>query len=150
MCSKFLKLLFVLSTLVFLNACESTGSGVVVEAPKVDINCNNSKCTVAGFVDATIVLSLSGCAENQIGFDSKASGTVQLLCSGSACTGTLVSWSPSSIESRSYYICGWIDIDSNGVYSTADAFSEDELFISGSPLTMTNWSVTYSSLRKRP
>lgn len=150
MCSKFFKLFFLLYTLLFLNACESTGSGVVVDAPNVDISCSSSKCAIAGFIDAYVVLTLSGCAENQIGFESVASGTEQLLCSGSSCTGTLNSWTPSSIESRSYYICGWIDIDNNGVKNSADAFSEDELFISGSPLTMTNWSVTYSSLRKRP
>ena len=150
MCSNFFKLFFLLYTLVLLNACESSGSGVVVNAPNVDISCSSSKCAIAGFIDAYVVLTLSGCAENQIGFESVASGTEQLLCSGSSCTGRLNSWTPSSIESRSYYICGWIDIDNNGVKNSADAFSEDELFISGSPLTMTNWSVTYSSLRKRP
>lgn len=150
MFNRIYKLVLVLSCLVFLNACESTGSGVSVDAPNVDINCSTSKCAIAGFIDAYVVLTLSGCEENQIGFESVASGTEQLLCSGSSCSGTLNSWTPSSIESRTYYICGWIDIDNNGIKNSADAFSEDQLFISGSPLTMTNWSVTYSFFRKRP
>lgn len=141
--------IFLLTGLGFISACESTGSGVTIDAPMVDLNCSTSKCAVAGFRDAYVVLTRSGCAEDQIGFETVATGTEQLICSGSSCSGTVTQWAPSTIESRTYYVCGWIDIDNTGTKTSADAFSEDQLFVSGSTLTITNWSVSYFILRKR-
>lgn len=137
------------SAVMLVSACESSGSGVTVGVPSVDIACSTSKCAVSGFRDAYVVLTLSGCAEDQINFETVATGTEQLICTGSACSGTVRQWIPSTFESRTYYICGWIDIDDNGVKNAADAFSEDQTFVSGSTLTMTNWSVTYFIFRKR-
>lgn len=150
MCNKFIRAFSCLAAVIFFTACESTGTGVGIETPRVDITCSNSKCNVSGFKDAYVVITKSGCSANQIDFESVATGAIQLLCTSSSCSGTLSSWSASSIESRSYYVCGWIDINDNSVKDSADAFSEDYIFLSGSPLTMTNWSVTYSFIRQRP
>lgn len=134
-----------------LISCESSGDGTAVAPPNIDLDCSDAKCAVAGFRDAVVVLSLSGCAPDQITFETPAAtGNVQLVCNGTACSGTLSQWSKETVPSRAYWICGWIDIDDdNFIDETSDAFSDDRAAITGSALTITNWSVTYSSLFQR-
>lgn len=141
---------FLCASLLALAGCESSGDGTKVDAPNVDIRCNTSKCT-SGAVnkDAYVVLSLSGCAPDQIGFDTVASGSVQLICTGGGCTGTVTNITPDNFTSRSYYVCGWIDVNDDGVQNSTDAFSEDNVFVSGSTLSITSWSVTYTFSRQR-
>lgn len=133
-----------------LAGCESSGDGTKIDVPDVQIACSTSKCTSGSpSKDAYVVLSLSGCAPDQIGYDTVASGSTQLLCTGGSCHGTVTNITPSSVASRSYYVCGWIDVNDDSTQNSADAFSEDFLFVSGSTLTLSNWSVTYSFSRAR-
>lgn len=145
-----LRILF-LGALVFTIAgCESSGDGTPVDSPDVFIDCSTAKCTSGSTSkDGYVVLSLSGCAPDQIGFDTVASGNVQLLCTAGACRGTVTNLTPSSFSSRSYYVCGWIDVNDDSVQNSVDAFAEDYLFVSGSPLTISNWSVSYTFSRSR-
>ncbi len=145
-----IKFLFLTATLGVLSGCESSGDGTQVDAPNIDIVCSTSKCT-SGLPskDAYVVLSLSGCAPDQIGFDTIASGTTQLLCTGGSCRGTVTNVTPDTISARSYYVCGWVDVNDDSLQNSADAFAEDNTYISGSPLSLTSWSVTYSFSRQR-
>lgn len=152
-------LILFLSAALALSACDSaTGSGEAVDIPTVRIDCTSSKCTgITGARDATVILSLSGCKASQITYELVATGPVSAICTPTGCTGTVNSWTNvnneaiASIESRSYYVCGWIDIDNNAnPESPDDAFSEELRTVTGSTMTLTDWSVTYSSRKIRP
>lgn len=135
---------YIFSLLVFFFlGCNSSDEGASVDAPNTDISCSTSKCSVSGVRDVVINLTLSGCSPDQIGFENIATGSGEVLCNGSSCTGTVREWSPATFASRTYYVCGWIDADP-GIKSANDAFSESQIYISGSPLSISNWSVTYS------
>lgn len=149
MCNNFIKYLLLLLFLTTLVSCQKSSEGGAIDTPSIDIACTESKCAVAGFRDAVVVITSSGCADDQITFEDVATGSVQLVCNGSSCSGTLSQWSTNTINSNEYYLCGWIDIDNTAAKNANDVFSDDKVYVSGSPLTMTNWSVTYFSFLKR-
>lgn len=133
---------------VLIASCETGGSGVQVPAPDIEVTCTGGKCAgVSGLRDVVINITSSGCAPDQIDYEAVAAATGTVLCNGSSCSGTVSTWNTSSVESRTYYICGWIDIN-NTSKDSADAFSENYQFVSGSTISMTNWSVTYTFSQK--
>lgn len=136
--------------LAFVGGCDSAGDGTSVSVPRTEIRCSTAKCAGVGFADVVISFTLSGCAGDQITFEEYSTGSMSLTCNGTSCTGTISSWSPNTIPSRTYYVCGWIDIDNDGIRDASDAFSEEQTYITGSPLTITNWGATYSSVRQHP
>lgn len=141
---------FVAVAVIFISACDSTGDGTMVEVPRVDIRCTTAKCSgMPVGTDVVVNFTLSGCSGDQITFDEYASGGMRLTCGGGVCSGTITSWEPSAIPSRSYYVCGWIDIDDNSQRNSLDAFSEQQTYITGAPLELTDWGATYSNTRQR-
>jgi len=152
------KFLIIAISLGALSACDSAGSGVSVQMPDASVQCTSSKCNAAaGIHNATVTLTKSGCAPDQIDFYTVAVGAASAICGTTGCTATVSSWTDkpgdplTEIESASYSLCGWIDLDDNGQKnSSADAFSENTKYVTGSTLDLTDWSVTYSSIRLRP
>jgi len=141
---------FILFSLAFWG-CDSAGNGATVAVPRVDIECSVAKCTgMPVGTEVVVNFTRSGCAEDQIEFEEYATGAMSLTCSGTECTGSLSSWDTSTIPSGVYYVCGWIDINDDRVRNTQDAFSEQELAITGSVLTLSDWGASYNSLRRRP
>lgn len=139
-----------------LAGCESTGSGEPVDIPDVNFNCTTTLCRdESGLRDAVVVFSLSGCAPDQINFNSVATGTASASCSAGGCTGRVSNWRDATtgvamtqIPARSYEVCGWIDLD-NDAKDGDDAFAEDDVFVSAlTSIDLTDWSVTYSFSRK--
>jgi hypothetical protein len=133
---------------VVLVGCESAGTGTQVPPPNINVTCSTAKCQAANSThDIVVNLSPSGCAPDQIGFEDGAVGTGIANCAGGSCTATVSNWADSSVESKSYWVCGWIDLDDNGK-NAADVYSENYQLVTGASISMTNWSVTYSFSRK--
>ncbi|MCB9072808.1 MAG: hypothetical protein H6623_04235 [Bdellovibrionaceae bacterium] len=136
-----------------LIACEKGGSGVKTLPPEIEITCSGGKCSgVTGFRDVVVNITKSGCQPDSIDYEHIAAGTGSVFCSGSSCTGSIgsASWSETTIPESSYYVCGWININSSNAKDSQDAFSENYQYVSGSSILMTNWSVTYTFSRKIP
>ncbi len=138
--------------------CESSGSGQVVDIPTVRIECSEAKCTDisnVGSHDAVVTFTRSGCAPDQVALNPEVIGNASVVCNtATGCIGTVSSWTNASsdavatIESKNYDVCGWIDLDDNADDSTADVFFEDSQTVTAATLTLTDWSVTYSSRQK--
>jgi hypothetical protein len=143
----------ILLSVVIAAGCDKVGgSGVIINMPSAQISCDSAKCAgEVGARDAYVVLSRSGCDPSQINYEPiVATGFVSVTCGGSGCSGTVTSWSDDNgdllteVESRSYYVCGWIDIDGNTAKDPADdAYSEEYRTVTESTLTLSDWSVTY-------
>ena len=128
-------LLLVVALFSGVTACDSDGTGAQVPLPLVDILCVGGKCSIAGTRDVVTNLTLSGCDPQQIDFEPVATGTGTVSCNGSRCTGTVSQWSASTVEGRSYYVCGWIDINDNAIKNAQMLFRELSI-VSGAAITM--------------
>lgn len=147
-----------LSLVSFINvSCESAGTGTPVPIPNIQIDCTVSKCATAatGSYEVVINVTGSGCAVNQIDMSPVITGTVNVTCTnGSGCTGTVTSWrdnngnTETEVISSTYSVCGWIDIDSTPGKSVNDAFADENILISTSTITLTDWGASNYSRTK--
>lgn len=135
--------------------CESAGTGTPVDIPTVHIACDSNKCkSASGTFDVYVNFAPYGCAVDQIGL-SVADGSGTVICGASGCTGSVSSWFDNSssitqIESRTYNVCGWIDLNSALAKDSLDAFSEETQLVTESAITLTDWGASnYSRLRIR-
>lgn len=154
-----IKNVIVFLLLGFLNtSCESAGTGTPVPIPNVEIDCTTAKCTSAtGVYEVVINITGSGCAVDQIDLAAVITGTVNVLCNSSGCSGTVSSWRDSDtgnttteIISSTYSVCGWIDLDSTPGKSVNDAFADENLLVTTSTITLTDWGASNYSRTKRP
>lgn len=133
--------------------CESAGSGTPVNIPTVHISCTSDKCKSAtGTFDLYVNIAPYGCAVDQIGL-SVADATGSVICNTSGCTGSVSSWednnsSITQIESRTYDICGWIDLNTSIFKDSLDAFSEETQLVTESAITLTDWGAANYSRHK--
>lgn len=131
-------------------SCESAGTGTPVPIPDVEIDCTVANCTAAtGSFEVVINVTRSGCAVDQIDLDPVITGTVNVICAGSSgCSGTVSSWRDNNgntvteVISSTYSICGWIDLDNSSIKNPNDAFADENLLISTSTLTLTDWGAS--------
>lgn len=151
-----MKKFFFLLAISFLNMrCESSGSGSPVDIPNVEIDCTTATCSAAnGGYEVTVNFSIAACAKDQLEFGSVVAGTANITCvNGAGCSGTVSSWrdnngaTTTTINSRTYSVCGWIDIDP-GDKNPNDAFSEENALVSESTITLSDWGAANYFIRK--
>lgn len=145
----------VLSPLVLVG-CESAGGGPAVPIPLMRFNCTSAPCMgVVGNRNATIVITLSGCANDQQGFELVATSAVTAFCSGGGCTGQTGTWLDANgnvaanIAGRDYNICGSIDVD-NDALDINDAFAAllDTSVVGVSNLNINVWNGSFRTYGK--
>lgn len=155
-----IKNFIVLFLLSFLNvSCESAGTGTPVPIPNVEIDCTTAKCSAVSTSSYDVVINVtsSGCAFDQIETLPVITGTVNVICTnGSGCSGTVSSWrdkngnTETEIISSTYSVCGWIDLDSNPNKTINDAFADENILITESTITLTDWGASNYRHTKRP
>ncbi len=152
------KAIFLVLVGVFLNRCESAGTGVPVDIPDVIIDCQNAKCsaTSTGSYEVTINITSSGCADDQIPLAPVVAGTANITCTNSfGCSGTVTSWrdnnsSPTSqIPSSTYSICGTIDLDRSLTKNPGDAYADESRLVSTSSITLSDWDAQNERTTRR-
>ncbi len=152
-----MKKIFFLLVLAFLNMrCESSGSGSPVDIPNIEIDCTTATCSGAasGGYEVTVNFSIAACSVDQLEFGSVVAGTANVTCvNGVGCSGVVSSWRDNNgsvtttINSRTYSICGWIDLDP-GNKNPNDAFSEESVLVASSTITLTDWGAANYFIRK--
>lgn len=145
------KSVLIIMVAFFITNCESAGTGDPVPIPNVQINCDTAKCKAvpSNLYEVTITVTLSGCAEDQIGMIPVVSGTANITCiSTVGCQGTVNTWrdtnssTVTTVPSKTYSVCGWIDLDI-GVPNANDAFADENLLVTSATITLTDWGATY-------
>lgn len=137
--------------MLLISGCTpSADSTVTTDMLTVQRTCTTDKCkSIMGSYDCVTVFTLSGCSQTTINYDVVATGSSKVSCAGSNCNGILNTWSDpdgnpiTSITSRSYYICSWIDFNNNAVKDPADEFSSVQQTVNSSTvLTITSWGAS--------
>lgn len=151
--------IFLLLSLAFFGAC-TENSTTLTDIPSVEMECGTTVCQAAsGAKDAIAIISLSGCAPDQVDLESVASGSVTGTCNGTTCTATVNDWKDrngnaiTQIISRSYYICSRFNLDGVVGPSAGDEFSEvRKTIVSNDPIDANNgtWGLSYFSRSVRP
>ena len=155
-----MKNVFLLFSVCVLNfGCESAGTGTPVPIPNIEIDCTTSKCTTTatGTYEVVINVTGSGCAVDQIDLNPVITGTANIICTnGSGCSGTVTSWrdnngnTTTEVVSSTYSVCGWLDLDNSSAKNPNDAFADENLLITTSTITLTDWGASNFSRKKYP
>lgn len=148
--------LLLLGTL--LSRCESAGTGEIISIPDFQIDCQTTQCAAVatGSYDLVVNVTSSGCAVDQIELAPVIAGTASVICTnGSGCLGTVTSWrdtnsnATTQIQSSTYSLCGWIDLDNLSTKNPADAFAEENRFVSAATIRLSDWgAANYSRARR--
>ena len=151
------KVFLLLTASLGLFSC-TENSNTITKIPNVEMTCATSPCQSAqnsGSKDAYVIITLSGCAPDQVDLDAVASGSTTASCLSSvSCTGTVSSWRDrngnaiTEMISTSYYICSRINFDNTIGASSGDEYSEVRKYIiSDDPVIAGNssWGVDYFS-----
>ena len=140
------KLLWITVLLLLFSACEKA-SNTVVGMPNIAVDCREAGCNTTLNEDTVfVIVTKSGCANAD--FDPVASGSTNVSCTASGCTGSVSSWvdangnSVSEIISGTHDICSYIDSISNTKQDAGEMVSvESKLITSDSSFTVETWTV---------